>query len=63
MSGKLKMVLQCLAAGWRLYALYYGNPQPDALAWAVTISIWGAVLLTLYSGVAYIHRAIVLLRG
>lgn len=62
MSGKLKMVVQCLAATLALVALYYGEPRPEALQWAVTISIWAAVLMTVYSGVAYIHRAILLLR-
>ena len=63
MSGKLKMVVQCLAAVLALFALYYGSPRTEALQWAVVISIWAAVLLTVYSGVAYAYRAIVLLRG
>ncbi|MEX0676787.1 MAG: CDP-diacylglycerol--glycerol-3-phosphate 3-phosphatidyltransferase [Pirellulales bacterium] len=63
MSGKLKMVLQCLAAALALFALYYGSPRPEGLQWALVISIWAAVLMTIYSGVAYVQRAIVLLRG
>jgi CDP-diacylglycerol---glycerol-3-phosphate 3-phosphatidyltransferase len=66
MSGKLKMVLQCLAAGLALFALYRGSGESEAsreLLLAVTISVWAAVLITIYSGVAYIHRAFVLLRG
>jgi CDP-diacylglycerol---glycerol-3-phosphate 3-phosphatidyltransferase len=63
MSGKLKMVVQCVAAALALFALYYGSPRPEALYWAVVISVWAAVLLTIYSGVAYVYRAIVLLRG
>ena len=63
MSGKVKMVLQCLAAGLALFALYYGSPRPDALGWAVVMSVWAAVLMTIYSGAAYSYRAIVLLRG
>ena len=63
MSGKIKMVVQCLAAALALFALYYGSPRPEALQWAVVISIWAAVLLTVYSGVTYAYRAIVLLRG
>lgn len=62
MSGKLKMVLQCVAAGLCLFALYWGSPRPVELAWAVDISVWLAILLTLYSGLAYIQRAIDLLR-
>jgi len=66
MSGKLKMVLQCVAAALALYALHESQAEGGAspnLLWAVTISVWAAILITLYSGVAYIHRAIVLLRG
>jgi CDP-diacylglycerol--glycerol-3-phosphate 3-phosphatidyltransferase len=62
MSGKLKMVVQCLAATISLYALYHGSPRPDGLSWAVSISIWSAVALTIYSGGVYVHRAIGLLR-
>jgi CDP-diacylglycerol--glycerol-3-phosphate 3-phosphatidyltransferase len=63
MAGKLKMVLQCVAAGLALYALSYVGPRPEWLNWAVTLSLWGAVLLTLYSGLAYIQRAVQLLRA
>jgi CDP-diacylglycerol--glycerol-3-phosphate 3-phosphatidyltransferase len=63
MSGKLKMVAQCLAAAISLFALYHGTPLPEALEWAVMISIWVAVLMTIYSGGIYVHRAIGLLRG
>ena len=63
MSGKIKMVVQCLAAALALFALYYGSPRPEMLQGAVVISIWAAVLLTVYSGAAYSYRAIVLLRG
>jgi CDP-diacylglycerol--glycerol-3-phosphate 3-phosphatidyltransferase len=62
MSGKLKMVLQCLAAALALFALSYDGP-PDGLQLAVAASVWAAVLLTIYSGVAYVQRAIVLLRA
>jgi CDP-diacylglycerol--glycerol-3-phosphate 3-phosphatidyltransferase len=31
MSGKLKMVAQCLAAGWSLYRLSYGEVTPPPL--------------------------------
>lgn len=62
MSGKLKMVLQCVAAALCLFALYWNIPRPVELAWAVDISVWLAILLTLYSGLAYIQRAISLLR-
>ena len=62
MSGKLKMVLQCLAAVMSLLGLYLGSERTEAFDWALAVSIWGAVLLTLYSGGIYIQRAIALLR-
>ncbi len=62
MSGKLKMVLQCLAAALALYALYYGQPRSEGLDWAVSVSVWSAIALTLYSGLAYIQRAALLMR-
>jgi CDP-diacylglycerol--glycerol-3-phosphate 3-phosphatidyltransferase len=62
MSGKVKMLVQCLAAAISLLALAWQGERPEALAWALEISIWLAVILTIYSGVAYVRRAIVLLR-
>ncbi len=63
MAGKLKMLLQCIAAGVVLYALSVEGEQPEWLQWTVSVSVWAAVLLTLYSGVAYIQKAIQLLRA
>jgi len=63
MAGKLKMLLQCIAAGVVLYALSVEGQRPEWLQWTVSISVWAAVLLTLYSGVAYIQKAIQLLRA
>jgi CDP-diacylglycerol--glycerol-3-phosphate 3-phosphatidyltransferase len=63
MSGKLKMVVQCLAALVSLYALYHGAPYPPALDWLLVISVWAAVVMTVYSGAAYVHRAFLLLAG
>ncbi|MEX2141851.1 MAG: CDP-diacylglycerol--glycerol-3-phosphate 3-phosphatidyltransferase [Pirellulales bacterium] len=63
MSGKLKMVAQCLAAGWSLYRLSYGDDTPPG--WVMTgldVVVWGAVVLTVYSGVEYVIAAIRLLR-
>jgi CDP-diacylglycerol--glycerol-3-phosphate 3-phosphatidyltransferase len=64
MSGKLKMVLQCLAAGTCLFYLSYDKPltnAPDWCWWLLVGSVWSAVLLTVYSGVAYIAVAVRLL--
>jgi CDP-diacylglycerol--glycerol-3-phosphate 3-phosphatidyltransferase len=78
MSGKLKMVLQCIAAGVCLFYLHYPlvvfcvpNPPELPLAlheadawvcWLLVISVWAAVLLTVYSGVVYVLVAMRLLR-
>jgi len=63
MSGKLKMVAQCLAAGWSLFRLSYGEvAPPDWISTGLVIVVWTAVALTVYSGVAYIIAAVRLLR-
>ncbi len=63
MSGKLKMVFQCIAVGVSLFCLTYGGlPRPTWLAWLLPVSVWSAVGLTVYSGVEYIRRAALLLR-
>jgi CDP-diacylglycerol---glycerol-3-phosphate 3-phosphatidyltransferase len=62
MSGKLKMAVQCLAAVICLYALNLGGERSETLQWALAASVWGAVGLTAYSGLAYILRAVELLR-
>jgi len=72
LSGKLKMGLQCLAAGLCIYYLSYRTPAdgplavPDAPTWVwagMVTTVWLAVLLTAYSGVAYLLAAIRLLRS
>lgn len=66
MSGKLKMVLQCVAAGVCLFYLSYEEPQNKHAAdwcwWLMVLSIWSAVILTVYSGLIYIRAAVRLLR-
>jgi len=60
MSGKLKMVFQCIAAGASMFALIYvygEKPQPVWLEWGLLISVWLAVLLTIYSGIGYVAAA------
>ncbi len=70
-SGKLKMVLQCAAAAICLYYLSYCDPAaadplaPDAPNWVrigLVGSVWLAVVLTIYSGVVYVHAAVRMLR-
>ncbi|MGA2617750.1 MAG: CDP-diacylglycerol--glycerol-3-phosphate 3-phosphatidyltransferase [Thermoguttaceae bacterium] len=69
MSGKLKMVLQCVAAGACMVFLHYpplaGTARPDAPAWVwwiMVLATWSAVVLTVYSGVVYVLAAVRLLR-
>jgi CDP-diacylglycerol--glycerol-3-phosphate 3-phosphatidyltransferase len=63
LSGKLKMVLQCVAVGVSLFALTYrGMDRPEWLQTTLLVSVWAAVLLTIYSGLEYIRRAILLIR-
>jgi CDP-diacylglycerol--glycerol-3-phosphate 3-phosphatidyltransferase len=58
MAGKLKMVFQCVAVALSLYSLMY-TPEtpPDWLHWLLLISVWIAVLSTIYSGVGYLINA------
>ena len=66
MSGKLKMVFQCLAAAAAFVALLYDDPSSpnptleNVPAWVVgclIIFVWLALILTVYSGVIYITAA------
>lgn len=55
-SGKLKMVVQCVAAGACLFYLDYPKPAldaPDWVRWTMIVSVWAAVALTIYSGLVY----------
>ncbi len=65
MSGKLKMVLQCVAAGACLYYLSRSQPTQGPQPWywwVLVMSVWSAVALTVYSGVVYIRAAVRLLQ-
>ncbi len=73
MSGKLKMVLQCVAAAASLVFLDCRGPRnpvlpneflpvPGWIYWTTIISIWSAVILTVYSGAIYVWIAYRLLR-
>lgn len=78
-TGKWKMVLQCVAAGasmvvlgWRpelqsewATSTWYGAAgiEPRWLALVLLTCVWGAILLTLYSGWVYILDAARLIRG
>jgi CDP-diacylglycerol--glycerol-3-phosphate 3-phosphatidyltransferase len=64
LSGKLKMVAQCVAVVAVLWSLTYPTPPgpPAWLHWTAVATLWGAIALTVYSGLEYIHRAVVLIR-
>jgi CDP-diacylglycerol--glycerol-3-phosphate 3-phosphatidyltransferase len=65
-SGKLKMVLQCIAAGACLVYLDCLERSANAplwVRWSMIGSVWAAVLLTIYSGLAYIVVASRLVRS
>ncbi len=67
MSGKLKMLLQCLAAGASLFYLSNlaapeGGASPDWVYYTLVSSVWAALLLTVYSGIEYVRRAMLLWR-
>ncbi|NLF09376.1 MAG: CDP-diacylglycerol--glycerol-3-phosphate 3-phosphatidyltransferase [Pirellulaceae bacterium] len=63
MSGKLKMVLQCVAAGVCLFFLSYETADaPTWCLWLMAASVWAAILLTVYSGGVYVAAAARLLR-
>ncbi|HZN32682.1 MAG TPA: CDP-diacylglycerol--glycerol-3-phosphate 3-phosphatidyltransferase [Pirellulaceae bacterium] len=64
MAGKLKMVFQCVAAVASLVALRHfelaGSTSaalPPWLSWTLTISVWLAVISTVYSGLEYVFAA------
>jgi CDP-diacylglycerol--glycerol-3-phosphate 3-phosphatidyltransferase len=58
MSGKLKMVFQCVAVVASLVALRFGPPpRPEWLHWTLLASVWLAVISTVYSGAVYVMAA------
>ena len=75
LSGKLKMVFQCVAAATCLFYLYCykgheGNTSPQPIAdctsdwmwWMLVGFVWSSVALTVYSGLVYVRMAVRLLR-
>lgn len=64
LSGKLKMVFQCVAAVASLLALRHYQQSssaaaalPDWLFWTLHISVWLALISTVWSGLEYIIAA------
>jgi CDP-diacylglycerol---glycerol-3-phosphate 3-phosphatidyltransferase len=67
-SGKIKMVLQCFAAGTCIFYCYlaYDNPLKSGPQWCwllLVISVWATVLSTVYSGLVYVCAAVKMLQG
>lgn len=69
LSGKLKMVVQCVAAAMSLGYLHYlslgssvDSSTNDLCLLALRGAVWGAVALTVWSGVEYIFAAARLIR-
>ena len=62
MAGKLKMVFQCIAAVASLIALKQLHEAPSAalpvwLFWTLHVSVWLAIVTTIYSGLEYVVAA------
>ncbi len=64
MAGKLKMVFQCAAVVASLLALHHfqaaadnSGALPTWLYWSLHVSVWLAVILTVYSGLEYVVAA------
>ncbi len=58
MAGKLKMVFQCVAVVASLMALEFYrrgiSPLPPWLFWTLLVSVWLALISTIYSGLEYV---------
>ena len=62
MSGKLKMVVQCAAAGVSLFYLSYPEgSEPVWIQYLLPAAVWSALALTVYSGFEYVRRAMQLI--
>ena len=62
MAGKLKMVFQCVAVVASLIVLMQQPPAAAWMEWTLSISVWVAVISTVYSGVGYVFVAAKYLR-
>jgi CDP-diacylglycerol--glycerol-3-phosphate 3-phosphatidyltransferase len=79
LSGKLKMILQCVTVpAWLIYLYCLGSGSHSApggvgavevgqvpawIAWTAIISLWAAVVQTVYSGLIYVVAAVRLVRS
>lgn len=66
LSGKLKMVVQCVTAGYCLFYVYlmatFGGPPASVWTVGRDVLLWATVILTVVSGLAYLRAALVILR-
>jgi CDP-diacylglycerol--glycerol-3-phosphate 3-phosphatidyltransferase len=64
LSGKLKMVLQCVAVSASLLYLAFGrgSSHQELLATGRDVLLWAAIAITIHSGVAYVVRAVRMFR-
>jgi CDP-diacylglycerol---glycerol-3-phosphate 3-phosphatidyltransferase len=72
LSGKLKFILQCTAAGASLFWLSYypahsptlppNDAGPGWVQIVTVVSIWSMIAVTIYSGADYVRAAIRLIR-
>ena len=62
LAGKLKMVIQCVAAALSLFCL--ARKETSGIFWlALVVSVWASLAITIYSGAGYVRKAIGLLKG
>lgn len=58
--GKAKMILQSIAVPLILLVVAFGNPVPDSLGRSIVVwTAWITVVVTIWSGLPYIARAMV----
>jgi CDP-diacylglycerol--glycerol-3-phosphate 3-phosphatidyltransferase len=65
-SGKWKFFLQCIALGASLVVLALlagGQKVPGWVASTLSISLWTAIILTIYSGLVYVFAALKMMRA
>jgi CDP-diacylglycerol--glycerol-3-phosphate 3-phosphatidyltransferase len=67
MSGKLKMVFQCIAVGGCLLVFDIQSVGMETFAvvirWITGIAVWVAIVSTIYSGIIYIFAATKMVQG
>jgi CDP-diacylglycerol--glycerol-3-phosphate 3-phosphatidyltransferase len=69
-AGKWKMLFQCVAAAVSMYRLTYFDPKlgdwatlpPEWMSWLLYVSVWTALVMTIYSGWEYCQNALAMVR-